>query len=905
MFFNAASTAIHVVVPAPDGPALAHPFALETISLANPAPCAVSLSANVIEPIGEGGYSEVGVTASPACVYQSSANAGWITIVSGGYGGGNGTLRLMVRPNAGAARSGTVTIAGQTITVNQAAAPAVVTNLRKLAFNVVDTEYDKPLDRFVMVSAAPNELHLFDPLTHTDRVAALAARPSSVSVRPDGLSAAVGHDGFVSIVNLQTMAVESVIRSATDAFDIVYAGNGYSYVLPLAGQGLTSVHVATGTTTFTSSPGGDARRKARLRSPKFLYLTGVHNRRFRIDAGVAQFEDRSLGPGCSDHWLSEFGDLLFTGCGQVLYTDDDPALDMDLAATFSGNARFVWLDESDWLLSLITIPAEDNFTAPVEETTLRVYGEVLLRSAGDYSLPRFPHGSTDSPSFGRFVFWNRAADRIFALVQADPAANLPSNYAMVTVSPGGCPVTTGTANVTLGPGIDFAFLPVTAAPQCVWTADSSASWLIVLNGAFSFGSTTAIAGSLENSTTQPRTATLTLGDKAIAVTQQGRCEFALNPAAATFGNLGGSGSITVTPTAQTCSWSATSDVPWITRTSSQTVTGSGTLTYAVGANNGGTRTGTITVGAQTFTVTQLSTTNSAPFVSGSPTSGTGLSRAFTFTFTDNDGAADLDVVNVLINNAIDGRNACYLAFVRSTSTLVLVNDAGAAGGPFAGSLPIPGSGVIANGQCAISGAGSSASVSGNTLTLVLNVTFQGAFAGNRIVHLAARDVAGNNTGWLAKGVWTVPGGAAAASALTVNPARATASAATMTLNFPDVPGFGEYAILNVLINNAIDGRNACYLAFIRDSSTLVLVNDAGFAGGPFAGSVTVPGAGAIANSQCTVTPASFTDSGAAMTLTLGLAFHPPIRGSRIVYTAARDANGNNTGWQAVGTIDIP
>jgi len=57
----------------------------------------------------------------------------------------------------------------------------------------------------------------------------------------------------------------------------------------------------------------------------------------------------------------------------------------------------------------------------------------------------------------------------------------------------------------------------------------------------------------------------------------------------------------------------------------------------------------------------------------------------------------------------------------------------------------------------VSGVGSTASGSGNTLTLTLNVSFTGAFAGNRIFYTAAGNAAGTeNSGWQALGAWTVP-----------------------------------------------------------------------------------------------------------------------------------------------------
>jgi hypothetical protein len=46
----------------------------------------------------------------------------WISVTGGANGSGNGTVSFSVAANAGAARSGTLTIAGQTYTVNQGAA---------------------------------------------------------------------------------------------------------------------------------------------------------------------------------------------------------------------------------------------------------------------------------------------------------------------------------------------------------------------------------------------------------------------------------------------------------------------------------------------------------------------------------------------------------------------------------------------------------------------------------------------------------------------------------------------------------------------------------------------------------------------------------------------------------------
>jgi hypothetical protein len=65
---------------------------------------------------------DVNVTTAAQCLWTASSGANWITVVSGDSGTGNGVVRLSIVQNSGASRSGTVIVAGQTVTVNQTGA---------------------------------------------------------------------------------------------------------------------------------------------------------------------------------------------------------------------------------------------------------------------------------------------------------------------------------------------------------------------------------------------------------------------------------------------------------------------------------------------------------------------------------------------------------------------------------------------------------------------------------------------------------------------------------------------------------------------------------------------------------------------------------------------------------------
>ena len=74
------------------------------------------------QSIGADGRDRVSVDVSTAagCAWQATSNAGWITVVSGAIGNGAGAVTFSVAANTGTARTGTLTIAGQTFTVTQA-----------------------------------------------------------------------------------------------------------------------------------------------------------------------------------------------------------------------------------------------------------------------------------------------------------------------------------------------------------------------------------------------------------------------------------------------------------------------------------------------------------------------------------------------------------------------------------------------------------------------------------------------------------------------------------------------------------------------------------------------------------------------------------------------------------------
>jgi hypothetical protein len=145
-----------------------------------------------------------------------------------------------------------------------------------------------------------------------------------------------------------------------------------------------------------------------------------------------------------------------------------------------------------------------------------------------------------------------------------------------------------------------------------------------------------------------------------------------------------------------------------------------------------------------------------PAVGGmTPARSIGFTKTYTFILTDTNGWEDLSVIDILVNKALNALGACYLALVPAQNAVYLVDDMGDAGGPFA-AMVLPSGNSVSNSQCAISGVGSSITKAGDTVTVVLNMSFSQTFGGNRVFYVAARNDTTGNSGWQAIGSVSIP-----------------------------------------------------------------------------------------------------------------------------------------------------
>ena len=338
-------------------------------------------------------------------------------------------------------------------TVNSAPAAATINAYRKidgLGFQVIDAEYSKSLDRLIMVAATPkNQLHIYDPVSGADSAVDLNLVPACVSVSPDGLYAAVGHNAWISYVDLSAGVLLKTLPVTADVFDVVLAGNGYVYAFPRIDQwvAIHSVNISTGLETLSSSVAIYARTRAKLH-PGGAAMYGADNglspadiEKYDISGGTAAFSYDSPYHGdysmCGDLWMSEDGMRIFTRCGNVFrsspnrYSSGTTPDDMTYNGALEGLGLIRHLSHAQTSGKVAAVP-DNSYSNAAADTEVKIFNYTYLTFDSKVKLPSFVTSSTKAyAGHGRYVFYDSSATKYYVVLQADSASGMLYDYGVV------------------------------------------------------------------------------------------------------------------------------------------------------------------------------------------------------------------------------------------------------------------------------------------------------------------------------------------------------------------------------------------------------------------------------------------------------------------------------------------
>jgi hypothetical protein len=297
----------------------------------------------------------------------------------------------------------------------------------------------------------------------------------------------------------------------------------------------------------------------------------------------------------------------------------------------------------------------------------------------------------------------------------------------------------------------------------------------------------------------------------------------------------------------------------------------------------------------------------ATVVSVTPSSGSGATQSFSFTYQSNgaNGYQDIQFVQALFAVATDGGGQayCLLHYDRNGNGLWLYSDIYAF---FQGPVtPGTQSNLLQGALCALNTSGSSVTTSGNTLILNASVIFKQARAEN--VYLRAISQGESDTGWVQRGTWNST--AAPLGTTVVSPNAGSGSTQTFTLTYPDPAGFAGAAFgwVQFLVAEATDGGGQpfCFLHYDRAGNALWMYSsDVGY----FVGPVT-PGTSSnlLSSTACSINTSgtTVTNTNGNLVVTVPVTLNAPMSGAKKIYQRTLDVLNRDTGWQQTGTWTIP
>ncbi len=177
-----------------------------------------------------------------------------------------------------------------------------------------------------------------------------------------------------------------------------------------------------------------------------------------------------------------------------------------------------------------------------------------------------------------------------------------ANRAVTIAQASGCAYRLDPPAAAFGAPAAASSIAVQTAAGCAWTAVAEAGWMTITSGASGSGPGVVQLNVAANAGPE-RAAAVRVANQRFAASQASGCNYALSVTSWPFFGEGQVGYVTVT-TGPDCPWTASSQVDWISLTSSASVIGSGDIHFYVAPNPGAQRAGTLIVAGQTYTAIQ-------------------------------------------------------------------------------------------------------------------------------------------------------------------------------------------------------------------------------------------------------------------------------------------------------------
>lgn len=165
----------------------------------------------------------------------------------------------------------------------------------------------------------------------------------------------------------------------------------------------------------------------------------------------------------------------------------------------------------------------------------------------------------------------------------------------------GCTYALAPGTQDIGGGGGSSAASVTTGAGCPWAASSAVTWIGVMSS--SGTGPGQVSFTVAANPGPSRVGTVTIAGQVLTIKQASPCTWLFAPPSHSFGANGGGGNVLVIVSGA-CTWTASSDVGWITVTAGASGSGNGLFQFVAAPNTGPARTGSVTIAGERYQVVQ-------------------------------------------------------------------------------------------------------------------------------------------------------------------------------------------------------------------------------------------------------------------------------------------------------------
>jgi hypothetical protein len=194
---------------------------------------------------------------------------------------------------------------------------------------------------------------------------------------------------------------------------------------------------------------------------------------------------------------------------------------------------------------------------------------------------------------------------VAAALVASACGSSSNTEALTSPSTSKCTIQAATDGPSFPAAGGSGTVRIGANRDCQWAAQTDAPWVTLVPPATGQGDGSVQFSVAANGDAVSRTGSLSINDQRLQISQAGKpCELTVSSNHESVDGSGGSLTITVRASADTCAWTASSSASWISIMSGGSGRGNGTVTLHVDPVTGPPRTANVTIAGQNVQVDQ-------------------------------------------------------------------------------------------------------------------------------------------------------------------------------------------------------------------------------------------------------------------------------------------------------------